>query len=167
MKGLKIFFAWLITVVAGSILLPLIPLAFSQGRIGSNESGEFFFLFMIISALISAAASAPTVIVLLIVNAVNLGKSKRLKLVNMAHICMAVLTIIIGSLWIYFEFEPRQYGFFAASGGVILSYIGVVIFYGIVAVIIWYFMFRKDYKEVSTSHFRNDSGILDEPDGSF
>lgn len=151
MKGLKIFLAWLVTVVAGSIALPA-GAALYLGELNNNTSGiigasDFFggwFTISFICMLVSGLCSLPTLITLIISNAIlnarNFSASLYLKRITLIHGIMAFLTYAVGELIIIS-------GENSVKGEDFIPFLLVIILYSAVAVPWWFLFFKKEIKE--------------------
>ncbi len=125
MNGIRIFFAWGLTVLIGSLIPAVLCLASGQPLYC------IFILFMMFAG--SALCSLPTLLVLLLVNQMNENKSvkTRLKRITLAHIIMLILTIIVGTVYTNDDYYLFAY---------------VTLYYAIVGTVIWFVMFAKSWK---------------------
>lgn len=127
MTGIRIFQAWVITVIAGS-LLPALP--------AIATVGAFAFYTLIITLVLSALFSVPTLIALLIVNETSRSKSfqQRFRRVIITHILAYLVTMVAG-------YDLLHYG--AGDNG--WAYILVVTYFAAVATVVWIILFRKSW----------------------
>lgn len=127
MNGIKIFFAWGLTVIAGSVLAGLLGCLSGQIVVG----GYILFIMLVFSTL----CSLPTLITLQIVNHANLHKSAKARLirVNITHVIMFLLTVFVGNYYL--------------GEGLISMYTGVVVYYAVVAGIVWAIMIATRSEE--------------------
>lgn len=146
MPGLKIFFAWLLTIVVGSILLPFGVFIWNGDRVLSDY--DFGSLFIPIFIFVSALSYMPTLIVLLIVNDLTIRKSlrKQFKYINMTHLIMLVLTLGVGNLWLFLDsYNSSHYSELRMKDmwEEMLAFSSILLLYALVAIPIWILIFKK------------------------
>ncbi len=138
MKGSQIFVNWLLTVIFGSLLIPLLIVVVSGGTPGMG------LIIAVIAAVFSSLSSLPTLVALLIVAAIYSDASlhKRQKALNITHIIMGVLTIVVGCIWLYYT----------ESSNDVVQYALVVTGYGVVAGILWYLTYKKEKEKMKVDY---------------
>lgn len=146
MPGLKIFFAWFLTVVIGSLLLPFGIVILNGHDLVSGDLG-LGLLFVLVAIILSGLCSLPTLIALLIVNDVNNHKPVKVQFryVNMTHLIMLMLTLVGGNLWLSLYSDDSYDSEFSMKiiREDMLALSSVILLYAIVAVPIWILFFRK------------------------
>ncbi len=179
MKGYKIFLSWLLTVVIGSLGLPIwagVFESYGTGGFHINHIGELLMIAFL-CMLVSAVLSAPTLIVLLIRNGImnrrNYTLRKHFRRINVTHLIMAVLTIFAMAAYLLISYLEIQNSFNSLSGESsrinylemslwpILTFTGVIVWYLVCAVPSWYLIFRKELREARTQEEPGNSTVLD------
>lgn len=123
----KIFLAWSLTVVAGSLFLPFL---FFVRESYSNLASSFGLA--LIALVVSTLLSLPTLIALLIVAHIKRENEDRIfwKWIHQTHIIMFILTCLC-------FFSERKF-------------ISITCFYALIAIFVWWLIFRKDWKAIKT-----------------
>jgi hypothetical protein len=159
MSGGRIFLAWFLTVIAGSIGLPFVVFIY---RISFYGTGYFISLdsgilgMMLISMVISGLCSLPTVISLLVRNGMlkkkNISFKAHFRKINITHVIMAILTLLVfeGVILINLMESHRfrqAYNVshslrFSDFEGLIASFL-LIVWYSFVAFTSWFLIFKS------------------------
>jgi hypothetical protein len=154
-KGYKIFFAWFLTVLFGSIGLPIwfeiIGVMFSDGNRLFHLDFSDFFLAVFACMLVSGLISLPTIITLLISNIIlkkkNYSTKKHFKKINFIHFIMALITLfVIEGIMIFESFSYRnqfENGVQSYQVMPIFWFFIVMMWYVLCAVLCWFLVFKK------------------------
>lgn len=145
MKPLRILFAWGITIISGSVIIPI------AGSLIAGEVSAFVLLFMFVSLIISALSSSPALAAMMTVSAMNAHKPfrTRFRRVIWTHILAFLCTLLIGNLYLYVNIE--EYTGYESSWSIqyaeMIFLTEIMIAYGVVAAVVWILFFRKEWKE--------------------
>jgi lysylphosphatidylglycerol synthetase-like protein (DUF2156 family) len=160
MKGYKIFLAWFLTVLFGSIGLPLwfefYGIRFSEGtRFFRLDGGDLFFASLA-CMLVSGLISLPTILTLIITNIVlkrkGFGIKKHFRKINFTHFIMALLTLIIAEGWLFLEFYAQYNAFgrreelFSFDLMPLFWFFIVMLWYVLCAFACWFLLFKNIIK---------------------
>jgi hypothetical protein len=145
----RTFLNWIIAVVAGSILWPIIMSLFRNGPKELDAVGGF----MLISAVVSALTSLPAMLILLFanwqMNKQEMPRSRYRGIHILIHMGVAILTFCV----IYYFAEPSKREFF--------PFLVLAATYTVVGITTWAITFRiYRNKQVNRTDLRED--ILDE-----
>lgn len=169
MKGYKILLAWLLTVITGSIGLPLWAALIQSFESNSGVFGmgildewlEISFLCMLFSGLLSL----PTVIVLIIQSAILRSKKytlrKQFRKINFTHILMAVITLFVMEAYFILQEMNMSRGNFSMEVTPLLGIAGVIFWYMLCALPCWALWFRKELRSIRSGEAVENSGVID------
>ncbi|MGV3631497.1 MAG: hypothetical protein ACO1O6_09825 [Bacteroidota bacterium] len=176
MKGYKIVLAWLITVVIGSLGLPVWASIVDGGSGFRIEETSGILLLGFLCMLVSGVLSAPTLVVLLVRNVLlkkkKYGIRKHFRKINVTHIIMALLTLfmmagymLMDSLSLYNNLDSNNYGLRPDMTAMVIMpmiWIGLLItWYMFCAVPAWFLLFRKELREARAEEAGEGSTVLD------
>lgn len=163
MKGSKIFLAWLMTVLVAGLLIPsaiiAFPTLFKTTSYGVSKIIEEYFKTAFIMILNVSLLSLPTIITLLIRNVIISKKytlKQTLRKINKTHLLVPLITIMIPVICVLSmefndsrlqkrNFNPNPY--FSPLFPLLCTFFC----YFICAIPIWYFIFKKEIKEIRNS----------------
>lgn len=181
-KNYKIFFAWLTTVIFGSISLPILTIFYRLVFDNVNEFNSFvidddFFLISFLCMLISGLLSLPTIITLLITNTILTKKlfplKKHFKKIAFTHIIMILLTILVFIVSVFisqFDLEEyntrKQQGFEGDISHIIEASLKsslIIVWYAICAFVCWMLFFKKEIKAIraTTKIEKENTEVID------
>jgi MFS family permease len=176
MKGYKIVLAWLITVIIGSLGLPVWASFMDSGSGFRIEQTSEILLLGFLCMLVSGVLSAPTLVVLLVRNALlkrkNYGTRKHFRKINITHIVMALITLFImesymlaDSLTTYNNFNNTNYDWRPdMMSMVVMPMIWIallILWYMFCAVPAWFLLFQKEMKAARSEEESEHSTVLD------
>lgn len=145
MKPPRILFAWGITILSGSVIIPV------AGSLIAGEISAFVLLFMFVSFIISGLSSSPALAAMMTVSAMNADKPYRTRFrrVIWTHVLAFLCTLLIGNLYIYVNIQ--EYTGYQPSWPIryaeMIFLTEIMLGYGVVAAVVWILVFRKEWKE--------------------
>lgn len=175
MKGYKIVLAWLITVVVGSLGLPVWASVIDGGSGFKIEETSGILLLGFLCMLVSGVLSAPTLVVLLVRNVLlkrkKYGVRKHFRKINVTHIVMALITLFVmesyllaESLTTYNDLNGNNSWRPDTMSTVVMPMIWLVLlilWYMFCAVPAWFLLFRKEMREARAEEESEHSAVLD------
>ncbi|MCE3295169.1 MAG: hypothetical protein K0R65_883 [Crocinitomicaceae bacterium] len=175
MKGYKILLSWLITVIVGSLGLPVWATIIDSGNFRTDFTDELL-LMGFLCMLVSGVLSAPTLIVLLVRNFLLKRKKYPIRThfrkINLTHILMALVTLFVMEGYFFLDamqgynlLDNGNYGVKPDLMQMVLMpmiWIGLLIaWYMFCAVPAWFLLFRKELREAAADPESEDSTVLD------